>query len=412
MSKFFQSLEEEKIESRKKSAHISGRSQEKLSKKEQKMKEFRGKVEEVSGSEKNFDKLFKRLMNEARKYAPYFENNEVPRFLSEFFATPRVTSSRQMSAQAHEFLSSFLKPQAVCIEKKEVKKGTLETVMTIDNDKEREKALVNLLSRGGCDEESCCEVLVALYSIYSRFQSPDKMIETLESILRYMELDNPFVRIVKKNLDIYLGKIYDLMGDELFGRYSSLLASLERFNKDAVQKRLLELQFFRMKNSVENDHPQFALLFLVRNEDWNNALTYYLSHGNVFDDTKVSILILSEFARLAAKNGEFGLAFEIFCRCDSTSLVSLKTEIYSLCTILNDDLVGNQYFQSFLDIFKTFDANYLVLRSMDPVMEICRAFYLLNMCDHLGASRIIIEVSGFECEDAMLGSALKIFERQ
>lgn len=415
MSKFFQSFEEERTESRKKSAQISERNREKLSKKELKMSELRERVEEVLSSGKSFDKLFKKFMNEVRRYVPYFENKEVPEFLSEFFGTQRVVSSKQMSTQAQDFLSSFSKPREPLSTEKKVEKKeerVLETIMSIENDKKREEGLVNFLSEGGnLSEEACCEILVALFSIYSRNQNPHKMIETLESISKYLRLDNTFSRIVKKNLDIYLGKVYDLIDDELLEKYSQLLDSLRGFSQEVVQKRFLELQFFKLKNPVENDNPLFSLLFLVRCGNWDSALAYFESHGDVFDNSKASILILSEFAGLAARNKEFGLAFEVFSRCALTPFASPRIEIYSLCTILNDKLMGNQNFQSFLDIFKRFDANYLVLQSKDPVMEICRAFYLLNMYDHLGASDIISKVSGFECKDALMECASRIFRK-
>lgn len=416
MSKFFQSLEEERTESKKKSAQISERNQEKLSKKDLKMKELKGKVEEVQGSGKSFDKLFKKFMNEVRRYTPYFEANEVPGFLAEFFSTQRVTSSKQMSAQVQDFLSSLSKPQeSLPVGRREERKKerTLETVMSIESDKEREEELVRLLSGDrNKTEEACCEILVALFSIYSRGQNPGKMIETLESISKYLSLDNTFTRIVKRNLDVYLGKIYDLIDDRLFEKYSLLLSTLESVNKDVIEKRLLELQFSKLSRSVENSNPLFSLLFLVRNGDWKSALAYFQSHGDVFDDSKTSILILFEFAGLAARNREFGLAFEVFCRCGSTPYVSTKIEVFSLCVILNDKLVGNQHFESFLDVFKEFDENYLVLRSKDPVMEVCRAFYLLNMCDYQGAFSIINEVSGFECEAALMECASRIFEKK
>lgn len=414
MAKFFQSFDEEKQETQSKAKEIVERSQEKLSKRDLKFKELKDKITEAKNAGKNFEKNFKKFINEAKKYSSYFENGEVPNFLVEFLEDSRIVSSKPMQALATEFLNLFNKPAEVVISKKVSKKKgkSLDTILLLENDKEKEIVLVEYLEKDLNDMEMS-EVYIALFSIYSRMKKPLKMIEFLKKM--DLNLENPFMKNVVKNLDVYLGKIANLIDQNEQQEFLDLLIYLKNSNfpidQSIVEKRELEIDFFVFGRCPNNMHPMFYLLFLIRQNQWNESLEYFKKNENIFDNSKSSLMILIELGRLAAQNQEFQLAFDILFRCSKSEFYSaVKVDLFSLCVILNEKLIGHDFFMEFIEEFKKFEANMLCLASHDASVEACRAFYFLNSLDFENSSLIIEKTSGFKAREELKVQATKIYQ--
>lgn len=415
MSKFFQSLDEEKQEIKRKTTEILEKSEEKLSKRDKKLKELAERVEETRATGKNFEKQFKKLINDLKKYSSYFENNEVPEFLVEFFNDERVKASKPMNSAAIGFLSQYAVQEVqtrevkTSGEKKIIKKEEkdLESILKVEDDNQKEKELCRLLGRTS-DPDRKSEILAALFPVYSRMKDARKMVEVLKNL--DFSRDNSHTKSIAEKIDIYLGKIFNILMDsgdeEACKDYSSLLSLLE--NRDvptsAVRDRLLEFESLKLGKIVDSDDPLFRLLYLVRSNLWKEAFGHYEVHLQLFEDLNARgfshlislVLVLIEFSRLAVSNGEYELAFKIYLKCHNTGRVDLRLQLYALCIILSDKLVADPFFQEFIDLFKRFDANYLCLPSRDLFIELCRAFYYLNILDFPAAAVIIETVTGFE----------------
>jgi len=416
MSRFFQTTEDEKIETKQKTKIIEEQEQsasKALSKKEQKLSELRNKTEELIKNDKNFEKLFKKFMNELGKYTSAFEGKNLPVFLTDFFENKKIADSKQMKSQVKRFLDDFTKQEEeVVVRKKEEKQNVknMESILAIEDDSEKEREILSLVGGLSADgnssienAEALCEGYLALFGIYSRKKACGKMIKILLKISKFFSFDIGFIRIVKKNIDAYLGKIYDLMHEDDYQDYSKLLESVKPFNETIFKKRFLEMEFFKLQKCVSNDDPQFTLLYLVRSNSWEASRRYFNEHRTIYDDSKASSLILYEFAIYSARNSDFKLAFEIlsFDSLLNAAFLNLKTEVSALCVILSHSIIENKLFRAFLDEFKEFDSNYLVLPSASPIMEIYRAFYFLNCFDHKNAAEIIFRITGFDCEESL-----------
>lgn len=451
MSKFFQTADEDRQETSKKTAEIVEKSQEKLTKREQKMRELSLKIEETSKG-KNFEKLFKKFMNEVKKFTPYFENNEIPEILKEFLNDKRIRQSKPMSELVEDFTSLFSNynggsntnaegsnspttgPNSSSSpttnlnitnnsNKKRSNKKDIKEILLIEDDTLKEKEILSL-------ENKNTEAYMALFSIYYRMGKPAEMIETMRNL------------IGEVNLDVYLGKIFELLGESNYGEYFDLLTYCYNYDnmnntndindisdindsatntiansindtianntndkkvKCVVEKRMLEFKFFKMNQCPENNHPTFRLLYFIRKNQWAEALEYF--NATSFGDDKISLSVLAEFARFCVQNSHYELAFEIFVRCNGKYIL----EIYALCVILNTKLVGNPHFANFLELFKNFDSNQLALPSKDPFLEICRAFYSLNCLDFVTASGILQKVVGFGAIEELERSIQRIY---
>lgn len=415
MSKFFQNLDDEKQETQTKAREIVERSQEKMSKREIKYKELQDKINEVKNSGKNFEKNFKKFMNDAKKYVSYFENNNVPDFLLNFLQDERIQSSKPMLALSTEFLKPFTaSEETTVISKKSISKKTksLDSILLLENDQEKEPELLEFLEK--CtDENSKSEIYIALFSIYSRMENSEKMIKIFK--LMNLNLENPQMKGVVKNLDVYLSKISNIVGKDERESFIELLNYLEKSNfpidKSIIQKKELEIEYFILGKSPENNHPLFKLLFLVRQLRWIDSLEYYNSHQDNFDSSKTSRSILIEFGKLAAKNSEFQISFNILSKCyKSEPCTDLKIILYSLCVILNRDLNRNEFFIEFIEDFKKLESNYCCLESSEASMELFRAFYFLNIFNFEKSASIVEKISGIQSLDYLKQQSTKLYE--
>lgn len=446
MSKFFQNYEDEKQEMTKKTTEIVEKSQEKLTKKEQKLNELTKKIEEIRGAGKNFEKLFKKFMNnEVKKFTPYFENNEIPENLHAFLKEERIKASKPMKEIAEDFLSLFntninSSINNISIDNREINKDNtntinitknintntknkIDSILKLEDDNLKEKELLQL-------EDKNTEAFMALFSIYYRMKRPAEMMKTLREIINKTAI---------LNLDVYLGKIYELIEESNYEEYNELLHFLlnnsnsisnnisdnnninnsninDNTNnitnnisdnmKRVVEKRNLEFVFFKMNQCPQNDDPLFSLLYYTRKQEWDKALQHYDSH--IFMYNKMTVPILIEFANFAVKNRHFELAFSIYVKSTGIN-EDYIIEIYALCVILNSKLIGDEHFSNFLELFRQFDSNPLCLPSRDPLLEICRAFYCLNILDFVTASSILEEVVGFYAMEELEESSKRIY---
>jgi len=426
MSRFFQSLDEEKQEVKKKTVELAERSQEKLSKREQKFKELTAKIDEMTNAGKNFEKLFKKFMNELKKQTGSFENNEVPTFIKDFFKDKRIQASSPMSSAVSEFMLQFevQKMNTVEIKTASKKRGkTIEDVIGIEDENDRERELRVYLEKSD-DGSGRCEALTSLFSIYSKREDATAMIETLGQI--DLSDESSHARNACERIDVYLGRIFRLLiksaDDDAVTKYKELLISLKKseypLSKAAVEARILELEFVKQGSEMENDHPIFRLLYLTRRGKWEEALEHFEGNREALEIGEANkmrfstVLALSEFAKLAVSAGKLELGLSTYLKCTESGVMNFKLEIYALCIALCDRPIVDECFQDFLEFFKHFDANYLCLRSHDPFIEMSRAFYYLNVLDFVTASGIIEGITGFQLHNRLEEIVTGLYQRK
>lgn len=436
MARFFQNLDDEKKQIKKKTAAIAEDADARTSKRDKKLKELEKKARDVMEAERNFDKLAKKFVADLKKFTKLFEDGELPGCLRDLFMDRRVHQSGQLRSYAMDFLRQFpgdrnaifgepgtaVSGEAARVEenvngpvvaragRKAAERNTLEHILDMASEEEKETALLSY-AQNDISEDEQCAIAIVLFSIYFRRSSADRMIWVLERFAESLKADNAYSRIFTKGLDSYISKIYSCLEHADFDRYLRMLDLLSCFGPEVVESRKLEFNFFKLSLNPENEHPQFKFLHLIRNKNWERALGHYESHKTGGTSATPAYLnILTEFADLATENGEFPVAFEALAFCRENGMAGLLHRIYALCIVLNLSIRDDPVFVSFLNDFKNFDTNILVLRSQDPLDEIFRAFYLFNMYDHASAGRIIGDVCGFECTEALRNGVLAIIE--
>lgn len=418
MSQFFQSFEEEKKESKKKINELRETVEIKLTKSEQKLKELKQKVDEVLRNDKNFDKNFKKLMVEIKKYTNHF-NNVVPDFVNELFESERVLKSKTNSSLVQTFMNDFIKEEEVILVKKvtKPKQVSLEAVFSMEDGTEKESILLNLF--GTLETEKNCEIGVILYSSYYKSKKITQMISMFKRLIPYFDENIVFINVFKKRLDYQISKIYDNLTEECFDSYLELLDDLTKKMSDNffVKERILEFDFFKKNLFYKSENPLFNILYYIRENNWNDAYSIQQNY-NFTGYTSREIAILYEFALFSARFGHFNMSLDILASdlFDDNLFTGFKTNLYTILAILSQKIKGEiqllnekkipltyndkvlVLFFNFLDVFKAFDSNFLILESSDEIMEICRAFYLLENFDIDESSRILKTVSGFECK--------------
>ncbi|KAI5151255.1 hypothetical protein ENBRE01_2008 [Enteropsectra breve] len=410
MARFFQNLEEEKKDTKRKTFNEEEETYSKVSKQDKKAQELETRVcELLEANKKNFDKLYKKLMGDMKKYAGIFENGHIPEYLQGLFSDERVACNKQHRAASEEFLSLYQSKTVGSEELKGMAKGKknasnrskLDHILGLADLSEKKARLEEM---EGLSAEESAQVAIALFTIYFRERNAEQMIAVLHRNIENFKNENYYSKIVVESIDGYLTKIQGIVNDApIYKQYEALLNELLVLNRPVLELKILEFKFFLLNLNPSNTDRFYSLLSLVRAGDYGAAKEY-------FEKIRTELLafprsyfvnIAHEFAVLAARNSDFYLAFETLLRCNEAQPGAFTTLLYALCVVLNFRIRENAAFSKFLDAFVKFDANFLVLRSSDPVEEIFRAFYLLNMLDIEGAAKILKETCGFECAEML-----------
>lgn len=427
MARFFQNFEDEKKETKKKINNIINEPETKMSKKDKKISELEAAVDEVLKS-KNFEKNFKKFMNDLKKYNAFLDNREILNIITTLLDDDRIIKSKPCKILADEFRNSITTEvekdselventkddlrnddgKISIVEKSQsnitnARQETLAQILEITDLHEKEQKLLKYLSNQISPEEKS-SISIALYSIYSRRSDAENMIKALLS--SDISEDGFYSGIIKKNIDKYLQKIYDNLNDNLNEEYYKLLEKFKLYFPEIVDHRILEYKFYKLSLSPENDNLYFKLLKLIRDNQYEKAKDYFIS--NELSSSDVMINIMYELGSLAAKNGDFEFAFDLFVKIEKSEKIDLKKEIFCLCVILNHKIKETSVFEDFIENFKSFDRNIFVLESSDQINEIYRSFYLFNMLDYKSSATIIKNICGFDCEKQLKDSVKEL----
>ncbi|KAI5176186.1 hypothetical protein PAEPH01_2249 [Pancytospora epiphaga] len=416
MARFFQNLDSDEKQIRHKTSQLGFHSEDDGQTGEtSKLDEIATHVDDILSSGSSFAKLAKRLLADLKRCIKSGKYTRLPSKIIVLFNDERFKKSSQLSSQAAEIMKNFTdekqtkpvkdenveaaEPEAVTGKKTRSKKRQteLDSIFSIISDEEKEMRLREYLLKSE-EEDERCAIAQALFSIYSRRESSNKMLWVLEEFQGLLETSNSeYARRFRSSPEKYLLKIYDCLLPNEYDRYRSILTFVSSFNREAADYRLLQFQFFKLSLNPSTEHPKFRLLYYTRRGDWKSAVELFNANDSSFYDTS----ILLEFADLALENGEFITAYEVFSHCLTRGVHNLTVKIYALCVILNKRVADTASFVAFIEAFKVFDLNELLLRSQDPIEEIFRAFYLLHALDYNTAAKIIHTVAGIECTEAL-----------
>lgn len=407
MSRFFKNLKEEASEVKAKTEAISDEAKIALSKNERKMKELSEKVEDVKRS-RCFEKSAKKIMGELRKYAPLLKSTGVPAFLRQLFEEPRFISNKYLNNEAKEFLSQFDskgESQATSIRQKTERKkeADLISILGIASDTERKDSLKQL-NLGTLSSADAFSVTISLFMIAKKQKDPLEMIKVLKEYLSRDEVEERFF----SNMNLYLETIDANLPEECYSEYSSLLSELiMRGWRDGEVKRT-EFQFLKLGEARETTIEPFNVLYLLRTGRWHEAKDIIGREGNRMNEENTQVTFegkrilsrawcstLQEYGRVSAQEKAFEEAFGALETCWSYG-VQAKPLTYALCVVLIHSVSGSAVFAEFLEEFKGFDENSLLLESHEAVDEIFRAFYLLHKKDWKTAGHILEKQAGID----------------
>lgn len=353
MSKFFNDIEEEKKEIRKKFSNI--KQVEKFSKKEKLQNELKSKISELRKNKKNL----KKFLSDLKKWDG-LDTSELKEFL--FSKDVYVKNNKKI-------IDDYINKEKI----EEQIEEKIENII-IDEEKEYEKIIkndniteicdnLNILYEKTNDELLKKNILINLLSIYTK----NKDIENVYKV---------FLVVIEKsvkgvNLDFYLDKFKS----SNFGYYKNILNELKNKNIESVERRLLEIEEW-----VDTKYIDFILVKKIESNNLNEVL-------NRFDELEFNTNCDNLFKNNVKKIGnflfekkEYFKSFKCFNFLFNLGNVD-KLQMYFLCVILNKNIKEEKIFREFLDDFKSFADNVFLLESQDKILELFRSFYFLHMSD-------------------------------
>lgn len=412
MSRFFESIDEEKSETKR--AVVREKvydAEEKVSKKEKRLNELQCRVMELEEEEnqKLFDKQLKKMFVEIRKAENCFENG-VPAFLKRFLTSSRVTKAHRDAVD--ELLSRHeTKSRDVVVEtsKKDEERvcRDLDKILVIKNPEQRRRDLVayknetdNVLLK--------TRALMTLLSIHMKSENSISIMKTIDELAGCLDRDastEGMRQTFLENLDFYLETVYERVDSSNAEMYRALLEKLRPLG-ECVGRRLLQLSFFKLGLAPETDDVLFRMVWMSRTRPYEETKEYYLQVRNRVGSSRMELEALQEVGLLAFRHGDFETSFEALSAC-SEKIPEHGVEMRLLCVILNDRIRDNAIYRRFLEDFRDLGRNRFCLPSGNDTFEIYRSFYLLNMYDQAGAGVIIRKYCGDFDESAWLGDFVR-----
>jgi hypothetical protein len=385
MSKFFESVEEEKAEQKKSVVERDLlEPEEKQSRKEKKLHGLRCRVMELGEEEnqKKFDKELKKLFTEIRKAEHAFDG-AMPPFLGKFLRSEKAyTKSHRKTID--ELMGKYEKKEmAEAFEEERDQKAVrdeLDMILEIRNAEERRRALLIFKDKA---EDDCLKAksLLVLLSMYVTSNDAEHILTIIEELGVCFRDSSPAGQMRKdfcENLEFYLTQAHGS------SRYEEVLGKIRYLDESLVDKKMLELKYFGLNQAVETEDPKFRVLYYTRSGDYESARDQY--EKTEFGEEPLDLAICREFGVAAFRNMDFELSFGLLTKCREKSL-SLETKL--LCVILNDRIRESKTFKRFLEEFRDFEVNRLCLASANQALEVYRSFYLLSMLDLEESASII-----------------------
>lgn len=401
MSRFFASTEDEREEGRRPAVREKVyTTADKQNKKEKRLNELQHRVMELEeeDNQKLFDKQLKKLFADVRKAENCFGDG-IPAFLKRFLTSPRVYGGTHRHAidelllryeprvDEPAFEDNKKDEEAVCKD--------LENILVIKDVTQRRNELLTF--KDSVDNNTMkVKALMTLLSIYTKSSDGRSMMKTIDELVDCFEMGGD-VGMMKKtfmeNIDFYLGVVYEDPGLNL-QMYGELLDKLSSIGRHVVERRLLQVKFFKLNQTPKTEHLLFKLIYICRTFSYDEARRYY---GKIKEDIgrgKMDLEILQEFGLHAFSNGDFEKSFEALSISSRNLQEEVDLKIKLLCVILNDKVRASSIYKEFLESFRNFGKNKFCFPSGNDVLEIYRSFYLLNMYDSRGAGNIIRRYCG------------------
>ncbi|KMV65249.1 hypothetical protein M970_100890 [Encephalitozoon cuniculi EcunIII-L] len=397
MSRFFESIDEEREESRK--AKVSEKTYgvpEKQSKKEKRIHDLQCRVLELEEEEnqKAFDKQLKKMLADVKKAESHF-GKDLPLFLRKFLLSPKAYGKTHRRA-IDELLSRYESKESEHISKEDGKNEEkicrdLSKILVVKDVEERKRELREFKD-STVDQEAKGKALTTLLSIYVKSKDGILVMQTINELLDCFgdeEANAAKNVLLVENIDFYLGVLYEVLSSSEAEAYRNLLGRLSGLDKEAVERRALQFEFFKLGRAVETEHPLFRLLYIDRTLGYKESGEYYKAIRDDIGEGKIEQEVLGEFGMSSFRDGDFETSFEVLSKCLEVKPSNHAVVMKLLCVVLNDRIRGTSTHREFLEDFKSFGRNRLCLPSGDGTFEVYRAFYLLNMLDQRGAGEIV-----------------------
>ncbi|WUR05207.1 uncharacterized protein VNE69_12192 [Vairimorpha necatrix] len=382
MSRFFNDLEEEKKEIKKKFT-TPQKQVEKLSKKDKLQMEFETRVNELIKNPKNI----KKFISDLKKY----EKLDIPQYIEEFLLSSKVYQKNNKN-----LIDNFLKKnietndqeeeiQIINTVINEIDEDTIyENMLKIKDKQERIKKMTESLEEIK-SKEIKINLLIHILSVYTKDKDTEKIYDIFIKILDFHK-NQKVKNLLDNNLNFYL----DLFRGE---DYKNILEKIKIINPDIYKRRCLEIDFINNK-FIETDQPDFNIIFLIKNNRLEDSLEIFKSlnlsgsHDEIFRNN------INKYADYLFNNKKYYESYQcyIFLYKQEESH-NIKIILYTLCVILNKEIQEDDFFKKFLVDFKRFGLNTFVLKSQDKIFEIFRSFYLLHCYDSEEAYNILHNIN-------------------
>lgn len=375
MARFFQTTDNSGKDEQKATKYFEEEEEknEVLSKKEKKKKDIEKKISVLleENNTKTFDKNFRKFMTELKKTCENTNSVKNAKGLTDLFA--KVTNKQNLKL-IENFKATFEEDKddessTEMIVKKTVKTKTLslDDVLALDDEEKKieelEKHLDNL------------DALMPLYFMLAKKQNYAKMMDILVKLNGF---DTEKANFIKKNVPKYI----ESLAQEENIDYNNLLNLCKLY---CIEKVADYIKVFKMNVLGGINCDLFKPVVLMKSGQVEKGkecidLSLYSDVKNSIEQKVFEFLAVELF-----KTNCIQKAYEIFILFDNDRFMLEK----QACCILLCDFSRDFFKKQFLEEFKRFDTNAFLLESEQKQMELCRAFYYLNIgCTELSKNII------------------------
>ncbi|ORD92995.1 hypothetical protein ECANGB1_1960 [Enterospora canceri] len=298
---------------------------------------------------KQFEKDFRKFIQDLKKYVN--KGSALPDIVQEVF---NKASSKQSIKLIDEFNNSLKTVEEETHEisrKVEIKPKelTLSEILDLEDELEKKTLIEERIDN--------IETLLPLYNIYATNNEYGKMINILKRVKTFKCNKAEYI---KKNIRKYIQKfiLCDDCCDEL----------LELFEMYDLQDEILYVKYFKQDKIVETDNELFKMVYEIKQ---GNTDGIDVSNCNK-PDTMIESIVYEYLAKELIKNGDYEKALSLY------ELFNDRFDDDKLILTLLTGRRESEIFRTFLEEFKTFAENPFLLKSGDRRMEINIAFYLMN----------------------------------
>lgn len=181
-------------------------------------------------------------------------------------------------------------------------------------------------------------------------------------------------KLFVSQVGMYFNYLMNYKEDALINETADLLRDI---NKEVVERKLLEYNYFVKNNCIFTESFDFKMLYFIKNDKLEECISFYEENKEIFNlEEEIIRKGMIELGKQCFLNKKYSLSFEILQKVyysDNTD-ISLEEILLVNCVLIPSELKNEKFFEYFLNSFLSYE-NEMLLESCKTKNEIFRAFF-------------------------------------